>query len=252
MQGKQDRAISPSTMTEESRRDLIARQHQALYGNKGSPFIGEGNFGEESHTPRPGNGYSGQGPSTRNIDPFSRGQPQLASGDRPGQFGAPEQTHQATAGGPSPNAQQPRSRANSTSSPASNAQSQGFSLFEATAQQSSRTSTSSPGGSPPRHTKLSAGPGAPAVAPIGTSRPAGQGPAPGLNKRSTPPVPSPLGFGLCTNEKSLATNINAERAPSSASNPSAGAKEPGSAVGWGNGSGVWGKNSLGVQASVWG
>lgn len=241
-------------MTEESRRDLIARQHQALYGSKSSPFIGEGNFGEESHTPRPGNAFGGQGPSPRNIDPFSRGQTQMASGDRSAQFGTSEQTQQqATAGGPSSNAPpQQRSRANSTSSPASNAQSQGFGLFEATAQQSSRTSTSSPGGSPPRHAKVSAGPGISAVAPIGTSRPAGQGSTPSLNKRSTPPVPSPLGFGLNTNEKTLGSNNNAERAPSSASNPSAGAKEPGSAIGWGNSSGVWGKNSLGVQASVWG
>ena len=78
-----------------------------------------------------------------------------------------------------------------------------------------------------------------------------------MNKHATPPVPSPLGFGLNPGDKGLGGNAssgnNNERAQSSASNPSAGTKEPTSAVGWGSSSGgVWGKNSLGVQASVWG
>ena len=36
--GKSDRAISPNTMTEEDRRELIARQDRALYGNEGATY----------------------------------------------------------------------------------------------------------------------------------------------------------------------------------------------------------------------
>jgi len=209
--GKPDRTISPgSGMGEEERRELIARQRSALYGEGASPFPDNGSF-EDGAASRPGQGNVGRGPSP------------LAGQQTSGEAGVP----------------QSRSRANSTSSPSSN-QANSFALFD-NAQQSSRTSTSSPGGSPPRQGKPALG----SVAPIGT-RPAGQVANPALNKRSTTPLPSPLsyGFGAGNNDES-----KVDRSTSAASNPST---TPEVGLGWGNKSGVWGKNTLGVQASVWG
>ncbi len=232
-------------MNEEDRRELIARQHRALYGNE------SGNFGDEGHTPRPVNPTSGntsaggRGPSPRSYDPYGIGK-NTAQG---GLTEAAGQLRISDSGptGPSPKPQQGRPRADSTSSPASNPPSQSFSLFENAAQQSSRTSTSSPGGSPPRQAKTSN----PGVAPIGT-RPA-QNANPTLAKRSTTPSPSPLGYGFNNNENqnlSAISNGN-ERSTSAASNPST-SKDASMGAGatWGSSSGVWGNKTL--QASVWG
>lgn len=220
--------MSPgSGMSEDERRDLIARQRSALYGE--GPFP-EG-FTDENGTPRPG---------TQASNPISAGarHSPLAFGDH---FGA-GQNSSGDNGASGEQSSQPqgqqRSRANSTSSPSSNPAN--FSLFD-NAQQSSRTSTSSPGGSPPRQGKAAAG----SVAPIGT-RPA-QATNPALNKRSTTPLPSPLSYGFAANEEK---NNNADRTTSAASNPSNAAPESG--LGWGSKSGVWGKNPLTAQASVWG
>lgn len=274
---KSDRAISPSAMNEDDRRELIARQHRALYGNDGGSFYEGGHFGEESHTPRPAtqppaaptSATSARGPSPLAYNSFGLSQDQAQSAnkegagqfsglDQPQQSQQPQQTQQSQQSGPtgpSPKPQQQRSRANSTSSPASNPQS--FSLFESAAQQSSRTSTSSPGGSPPRPNKtaiksatipISAG-----VAPIGTRPAQNQAANPVLNKRSTTPLPSPLSYGFAPNESLTTSSAGNERSTSAASNPAAGAKDANmSGMAWGSGSAVWGKNSLGVQASVWG
>lgn len=152
------------------------------------------------------------------------------------------------------------SRANSTSSPSS--------AINAGFPEKPVNSTSSPGGAdspssrqPP--SKPSTGPiGSGSVGPIG-SRPVGGQPAvsspnPALNnaKRSTTPLPSPLGFGFTPGEAAAA----GERSTSAASNPAVtasangpGPKDGGVGLGWSNGSGVWGsKSGLGVQASVWG
>lgn len=226
---KSARANSPASMNEEDRRELIARQHRALYGNDSSSYYANTTVGDENSTPRPSVPASTAttsvgDPSTLAYDPFGLGQNQVQTAHVEGT----EQTQQSALPGK-------RSRANSTSSPASNSQS--FSLFENPAQQSSRTSTSSPGGSP--------------VAPIGTGAPIGtrpaQAPAVALNKRSTTPLPSPLSYGFAPNE----ANGN-ERSTSAASNPTA-AKDPNTSnISWGSSSGgVWGKN-LGVQQSVWG
>lgn len=280
-QNKSDRANSPNAMNEDDRRELIARQHRALYGNDGGSFYEGGHFAQESHTPRPAtqppaaptSATSARGPSPLAYNSFGLNQnqaPQPANKEATGQFSGldqsqqsqqpqqgqqSQQSQQSGPTGPSPKPQQQRSRANSTSSPASNPQS--FSLFESTAQQSSRTSTSSPGGSPPRPTKsaiksatlpISAG-----VAPIGTRPAQNQGGNPILSKRSTTPLLSPLSYGFAPNESLTTSSAGNERSTSAASNPSAGAKD--STLGgtaWGTGSAVWGKNSLGVQASVWG
>lgn len=211
--------MSPgSGMSEEDRRALIASQRAQLYG-EGAALSENGSFPSEN-APRPGT----QGSGPRDHSPFQNGQ---ADGEQ---------------------IQQPagqRSPTNSNSSPASNPT--GFGLFEA-AQQSSRTSASSPAGSPPRGAKAA---GTSGVAPIGT-RPNVSGPNqavnPALNKgRSTTPLPSPLSYGFAANEE----NNKGDRATSVASNPTSNGQDVGLG-GWGNKSGVWGKNSLGVQASVWG
>jgi hypothetical protein len=217
-------------MSEEERRELIARQRSALYGEGQYPETG--GFTDENVAPRP---------TTQGSTPTAARHSPLAfdhfAGQNASENGATEQNQsQAT----QPQGQ--RSRANSTSSPSSNAAN--FSLFD-NAQQSSRTSTSSPGGSPPRQGKATTGS---SVAPIGT-RPA-QAANPALTKqRSTTPLPSPLSYGFAANEENSSTS-NGDRATSAASNPSSAAPDVG--LGWGSKSGVWGKNSLGVQASVWG
>ncbi|KAI9845720.1 MAG: hypothetical protein M1837_004553 [Sclerophora amabilis] len=258
--GKPDRAISPSAMNEDDRRDLIARQHRALYGNEGVAYPENGGFGEEGQVARPtaqgAGGVSATSGAAREhspltFDPFGLNQGARRSGstENLGQLSKSEhQVKQAAGSGPSPVEPQRRSRANSTSSPSSNPTSS-FSLFDNAAQQSSRTSTSSPGGSPPRQGGKAAATG---VGPIG-SRPtqSAQASNPAHNKRSTTPLPSPLSYGFAPNEGPKSNN---ERSTSAASNPPASNQEQhGVNLGWGSKSGVWGtKNALGVQASVWG
>ncbi|TVY25581.1 hypothetical protein LHYA1_G006205 [Lachnellula hyalina] len=241
--GKPDRTMSPgSGMSEEERRELIARQRSALYGD--GSYSEHAGF-DENGTPRPGTQGSGsQSAGIRGHSPLAfdhyKSQNQIEA-----QQGNAE-PHSATGQAPG----QQRSRANSTSSPSSNPTSS-FSLFESAAQQSSRTSTSSPGGSPPRQGGKA--PTSSGVAPIGTRPSASQAPNPALNKRSTTPLPSPLsyGFAAANNDEGQGTEKDG-RATSAASNPN-NAQQQDVGLGWGGKSGgVWGKNSLGVQASVWG
>lgn len=216
--------MSPgSGMSEDDRRELIARQRNALYGD--SPSFGE----NENGTPRPNTQGSGTQSATgiRGHSPLAFDHYPTTQAESTSQQAPIEAGHQG----------QQRSRANSTSSPSSNPTGS-FSLFEATAQQSSRTSTSSPGGSPPRQGK-SQGSG---VAPIGT-RPT-QAVNPALNKRSTTPLPSPLSHGFAAGEE------NKEHRTSSAASNST--EQQNTGLGWGAKPGVWGNKSLGVQASVWG
>ncbi|KAL8694121.1 MAG: hypothetical protein Q9218_001174 [Villophora microphyllina] len=258
-QNKSDRATSPNTMKEEDRRELIARQHRALYGNDSGALYESARPSDESQTPRPGNQSAGapgsasgtRGASPRTFDPYAMGQSQAQSNiaEAASQVINAEQGQHNTSTGPSPKPQQ-RSRTNSNASPASANNQQNFSLFEHAQQQSSRTSNSSPGDSSPHIGKPSA-PTSGNVAPIGTRPTQSQAINPALNKRSTTPIPSPLGYGFASNENQPQNNNGNERSTSAASNPAAGAKDTGLA--WGNSSGVWGnKNPLGVQASVWG
>jgi hypothetical protein len=225
-------------MSEEERRELIARQRNALYG-EGS-FPENGGF-DDNGTPRPGT----QGSGTQSATGV-RGHSPLAFDHFNAQASQGENVQQSSE--QSTSAPQQRSRANSTSSPSSNPPNN-FSLFESAAQQSSRTSTSSPGGSPPRQGKTQASSG---VAPIGTRPSGAQAQNPSLNKRSTTPLPSPLSYGFAANEDS--SEQKDKRATSAASNPNNNSQsQQDVALGWGSKSGVWGsKNSLGVQASVWG
>lgn len=245
--GKPDRIASPgSGMSEEERRELIARQRSALYG-EGPAFNAENGGFDENGTPRP----TTQGSTTQTLNPapgairghsplaFDHFNAQATQAENSNQQNTTEPQSATTAQAPG----QQRSRANSTSSPSSNPTS--FSLFESAAQQSSRTSTSSPGGSPPRQGGKASASG---VAPIGT-RPSGQAANPALNKRSTTPLPSPLSYGFAANDS--ITESKDARTTSASSNPnSQGQTESG--LGWGSKSGVWGNKNLGVQASVWG
>ncbi|KAL8738728.1 MAG: hypothetical protein Q9181_000550 [Wetmoreana brouardii] len=256
-QNKSDRATSPNTMNEEDRRELIARQHRALYGSDSGAFFESTRPSDDNQTPRPGNqsaGASGsasgtRGASPRTFDPYTMGQNQAQNNivEATAEQG---QQNSSTGPSPKPQQQQQRSRTNSNASPASANNQQNFNLFDIAQQQSSRTSTSSPGDSSP-HTGKPSAPTSGGVAPIGTRPIPTQAINPALNKRSTTPIPSPLGYGFASNEGQSANNNSNERSTSAASNPASGTKEAGLA--WGNSSGVWGsKNPLGVQASVWG
>lgn len=229
--------MSPNAaMTEEERRELIARQHRALYGNDSTLYT--------EQTSRPGSQdarnappMGARGGSPLAFDPFMQGQNNNSS-DPAVQMPQRDHGNQGKEG-----VQQ--SDVNSNSSPSSNPTTN-FSLFE-NAQQSSRTSNSSPGGSPPRQGKGTSGAG---VAPIGTRPTSGQAAGQGLQKRSTTPLPSPLSYGFSANDQS-----NNERSTSATSNPSSSVADKGvSGLGWGSNSGVWGNSNskLGVQASVWG
>jgi hypothetical protein len=232
--------MSPNTgMTEEERRDLIARQHRALYGNDSTLYSGDTSrpMSQDARVATSMTGLRGGSPLA--YDPFGMQSPNNA-GDSAVQMPPRDQGQKNVA----PGAQ--RSRANSTSSPSSNPTTS-YSLFE-NAQQSSRTSTSSPtGGSPPRDSaKATTTAG---VAPIGTRPTQSQAQSGStLQKRSTTPLPSPLSFGF------TADQTNNERSTSASSNPPSSVADKPVGLGWGSNSGVWGtsKGPLGVQASVWG
>lgn len=222
-------------MSEDERRDLIARQHRALYGNESALYptpeaaaaaaVAARRASQDVRTGSISGVRGGASPLA--FDPFahSGGEPAVQMPPREGVM-------------------LPKSP-NSASSPSSNPTTFGSLLGET--QQSSRTSVSSPSGSPPlgQGTKASAA----AAAPIGT-RPAPNAAqaATGLNKRSTTPLPSPLSFGFSANEQ-------AKNERSTSAGPNGSVADKGVSLGsWGSNSGVWGssKNSLGVQASVWG
>lgn len=215
---KSDRSLSPSGMSEEDRRELIARQHRALYGNESNLYIGDGPPSRPiSQDARVLAGATGPHTSSpMNYDAYG-----AATSTAPD--GVPQ--------GPSIGGGQPRSRSNSNSSPAQTQNT--FAMYDSNQPAGNPTSSSSPGASPTRGgTKV---PGSGGVAPIGTR--------PLQAKRNTPPMPSPLGHGY--------TGGN-ERSQSSASNPATSGQEKPSGLGWGgnSSSGPWGSNK--PQASVWG
>lgn len=206
-------------MSEEDRRELIARQHRALYGDNSQLYVGS-----DSSSPRPlsqdarvlaGAGGSGHGSSPLAFDAFTS----ATAGDS----GLPLA---ATTAGPSAS---PR---DGTQSPQSAvAAGKQFAMFDS-AQAAAKASGNAPSLDAAGHaSKVSQG----GVAPIGT-RPIGGVPG----KRNTPPAPSPLGFGGAGERSQSA----ASNAPSSAPN-----QEKGVGLGWNSGSGAWGPSR---QASVWG
>ena len=236
-------------MNDDDRRDLIARQHRALYGNDAPYYDQESNTPKASQPPSgPSSSMGGRGASPREYGSFSLGQGKPQSTDESNQLGSGEQNQHAQKR-PSPNPLGGNSHEASTASPASNPNSQNYSIFENPAQQSSRTSTSSPGGSPPRQGKT-VGQG---VAPIGT-RPAQASNPAFANKRTGTPSQSPFSHGYPgTNDNlNIRGGVN-DRAPSSASNPTSGAPKEQSTSAWGTGSGVWGNNGNNKSVgAVWG
>ncbi|KAK5746678.1 hypothetical protein LTR17_000694 [Elasticomyces elasticus] len=218
-----DRSMSPAAMNEEDRRALIARQHRALYGDNSNLYTGDGSSRPPSQDARVS--APGRGASPLACDPYGA----QAQGGAEGGVQMP-----------------PRERAESTASPAGNAPAQQSFGLRSDAQSVSRTSNSSPGGSPPlgQGQKSSAA----GVVPIGTRPMQAPGSSSGLNKRSTTPLtPSSLSYGFS------GVDAKDERSTSSASNPPLD-KGVGGLGGWGGNSAVWGsgKSTLAVQPSVWG
>ncbi|KAI2639360.1 hypothetical protein GGS21DRAFT_548773 [Xylaria nigripes] len=218
--GKPERALSPGSLSEDERRELIQRQRSALYG--------------EGH-------YDDAGTSRQSVAGLSTTSSQR--GPSPLAFDYGRQAPGITEGASQPSDPQILSRTNSNTSPQSNAPANIGTV---------RTSTSSPtGGSPPRG-GVSSRPGQSGslVAPIGT-RPSISAPVPnsGLTKLSTTPLPSPLSHGVSApgnDEESQMSSTSA--APG---NPSSATVD--GYNGWGSRSGVWSnKSGLSVQASVWG
>ncbi|KAF2721704.1 hypothetical protein K431DRAFT_223772 [Polychaeton citri CBS 116435] len=222
---KTDRSMSPTTMSEDDRRELIARQHRALYGDNSSMYGPDGAAPRQSSQDvRAAAGGRGQSPLA--FDPYAQAQP--------GADGAVQMP--------------PRDRATSTASPASNpAAQQSFALLN---EQSSRTSNSSPGGSPPLTSGQKGG-----VAPIGTRPVQAPGSVVGLSKRSTTPMtPSSLSYGF-TSSNDAASKDDRSGAAAASAQPLGDKSGSGLTGGWnGSNGGVWGsgKGPLGVQASVWG
>ncbi|PYH93196.1 hypothetical protein BO71DRAFT_6657 [Aspergillus ellipticus CBS 707.79] len=254
---KSDRSLSPAAMSEESRRDLLARQHRALYGNDSPAFFppagltDDGTRSESQAGGTPTSATGVRGPSPRSVDPFGLAQTPVQGGT--------DAVAQAAAGAAA--SLQSPSRANSTSSPSS-AINPVFGKYDGADQPV--TSTSSPGAdSPSSRQAASKNMAAPigSVLPIGT-RPlpqagAAQAANPALSMRSTTPLPSPLGFGFTPGDAAGVDRSGSVSNPptSAAAAAAAAAKDAsgGVGLGWGNSSGVWGsKNGLGVQASVWG
>jgi hypothetical protein len=221
---KSDRSMSPNTMSDEDRRELIARQHRALYGDNSSLY------GSDGSSQRPPSqdvrvSGSGRGPSPLAYDPYGV---QSQSGSE----GAVQMP--------------PRDRGNSTASPVSNQTTQHSYTLLSDAQQSSRTSNSSPDGEPQKG-------GVPGVAPIGTRPMQAPNSAGGMNKRSTTPLtPSTLSQGFSADSQNTSASKD-ERSTSAASNPALADKGVSGLGSWGTNSGVWGSGkNLAVQPSVWG
>ncbi|KAI3327342.1 hypothetical protein HD806DRAFT_389961 [Xylariaceae sp. AK1471] len=217
--GKPDRALSPGSLSEDDRRELIQRQRTALYGDGHYDDTGAGRSGVHGLSAT----SSQRGPSPLAFD-YGRPAPGVAEGAT-----QPTDSHIL-------------SRANSNASPQSNPN---------TNIGATRTSNSSPTGSSPPGAGAASrqGQSGGAVAPIGT-RPSisSQAPNPALNKSSTTPLPSPLSHGISASGNGDENNPPTSGAPGNPSSATADGYN-----GWGNRSGVWGnKSGLGVQASVWG
>lgn len=220
---KSDRSMSPTGMSEEDRRELIARQHRALYGNESNLYANDGS------SPRP---VSQDARVLANAPPHGSSSMGFNAYGAPGS--GPENGPQMSGMAQG----QTRSRSNSTASPAV-VQNQ-FAMYDNSQQGLAQPAPASPSGSP---TRSGAKPtGGNSVAPIGTR--------PGQGARNTPPVPSPLGYGFSTDKMGGGPK---ERSQSSASNPAGSGSEKAPGIGWSgnNGNnGPWGPNKM--QASVWG
>jgi hypothetical protein len=237
---KSDRSMSPSTLSEEGRRELIARQHRALYGSEGAAFMGQVPFSPEDAGSRDQTGSVSsnvtgavRGPSPQRSDPFGM----------PGQASQDQNNAQGAGAGPD------GARVEKAASPSAQT-STGFGSFDAPGAGSGKAPTPPTGEESSHSRQISKSTTAPVsggMGPIGSRPNPQQAPNQSLNKRTTSPLPSSLAFGFGANEQ------NTDRAGSASSN-SNNQKESSanSGVGaWGTGSGVWGSNKIGTT-SVWG
>ncbi|KAI9723564.1 MAG: hypothetical protein M1828_004160 [Chrysothrix sp. TS-e1954] len=217
---KPDRSASPNGMNEEERRELLARQHRALYGNDSSLYMQS-----DTSSPRPvsqdarvlaAQSAGGQGSSSMNYDSYGMQGPSSAEG-LPTQAGAQSRQDEGSTISPGP-------------------KNNAYAMYS-TQQVASQPGASSSTGNTPAPQDQSLPPNsAGGVGPIGTR------PVSGTisGKRNTPPQPSPLGYG----------QAQGERSQSAASNPSMGNADKSVGLGWSGNSGPWGPNK--VQTSVWG
>lgn len=203
---KSDRSGSPSTLSEEGRRELIARQHRALYGPEGSNYSQgqynqDGTSHEQGQQAGPG---AMRGSSPRGMDPFGMS-------------------------GQSDNNQQ-QSHDSKTTSPPNHQH--GKAPSPTTAEESNHSRTIS---------KSTTAPISGSMGPIGSRPNAQHMPGQSLNKRTTSPLPSSLNYGFGNTEQgndriNTSSNITQDK-----NTPSVGAWGTGSGV-WGNnklGAGVW-------------
>ncbi|KAK4168764.1 hypothetical protein QBC43DRAFT_106031 [Cladorrhinum sp. PSN259] len=238
---KPDRTLSPGSMSEEDRRKLISQQRSALY---------EGGYLEDSGSPRSGLPPPSGPSSMRGPSPLAY---EYGHGRVPPIHTDTGSAAEAGQQGPQSAGAIERSRANSNSSPQSNPTGSKGVFDSPAGQQPTRTSASSPGGSPPRQGTLGGKSGQGSVAPIGT-RPSVTSAATNsaLNKRSTTPLPSPLsqGYSASGNDENAPKNSGSTNAAATTTGETSNVglsgwpARPGG--GWGN------KPGLGVQASVWG
>jgi hypothetical protein len=259
---KSDRSMSPSTLSEEGRRELIARQHRALYGNEGpaSGFTPQGGYSDDGNTPRdssssvPTSSAGGmRGNSPRGMDPFGMGQAATQSG--------PTDNNAQDSSNASQESTRNNNNNNNAASPAAGTAPGSFTSFESASQQAGKPSTSPTGGTSPTRqvTKSTTAPIGTGMGPIGSRPQQQQAQSQGLNKRSTSPLPS-LSYSFGSNEQNTgsnnnnnnSSNNNNERAGSSNSNNNTQKENSNASMGaWGTGSGVWGSNKIGAT-SVWG
>ena len=203
---KSDRSMSPSTLSEEGRRDLIARQRQALYGADSAGYGQHGQYNQEGGQNDQQIGQGGmRGQSPRAMDPFGM----TGQGD---------------------NLQQQAVEGNTTSPP----------------HQQGNAPTPPTGDDPAHSRTISKSTTAPitgSMGPIGSRPNPPHMPGPGhINKRTTSPLPSSLSYGFGSNDQGNDRTASGNSATVQKENPGAsiGTWGTGSGV-WGNkiGSSVW-------------
>ncbi|PSR75250.1 hypothetical protein BD289DRAFT_496984 [Coniella lustricola] len=244
-----ERNLSPGNLSEEARRDLIARQRSALYGE--GPFSDAGGYIDETGAPRQGLPAPHGGPANlRGASPLAYeygrnqpGHPDNATGGTNAAAAAAASAAQSSTE-PSMGGAPLTSRSSSNASPQSNPGPKG------PLEQTSRTSNSSPGSGSPNNAKPSAGK---VVAPIGT-RPSGsmgnQGPAhAALAKQSVAPLSSPLTHGYNASGSGDAAGTNASAGPISTPTATTSGEGSSGLGNWGQRGGPWGPKT---QTSVWG
>jgi len=253
-----DHVVSPGAMSEEDRRDLIARQHRALYSahsegahsEDGNNHLDDGsrnlnlNSNGASAPASNASGTRGSSPSPSGLKQNGRnGNVDATAVHTPASEHPPNGSQNA--GAVSPN----HARVNSGSPSMQGSFSLSANAYAGVQGFSNRTNASSPGGSPSRAQRGSVAPGSSSVAPIGT-RPSSQAQNQALNdaKRSTTPLASPLSYGFRSSESDSFNNLPKERASSEQHSTNAQGSD---GLGW---SKVWGPGSKGLNnvASVWG